>query len=278
MALSQFLDTGRGNVLSDIKEENIFLASVVVVRIVIEGKYCNITIEQLLELLNGRKLKIAIIDQKVNDIFKTNEEEYSRFNSEHFIILSQFNAYWFMQYVDSHIETIEEVISDCAGVVYVESVLNLNEGYQFPTKNPKYSWRNKKCSREDLFCYIFNNPINLFDITLNENNPNVRILNNNSEDIRVKGLKEIIEENIKQRVLNHEYIWKGIVDYGGSYMNILDQKQVPSIQAIGCLELEFADSLNEFIHTKYTDNELKDMKISNICFKKENFITWWYKN
>lgn len=278
LALSQFLDTGRGNVLSDIKEENIFLASVVMIRTVIEEKYCDITIEQLLELLNGRKLKIAIIDQKVNDIFKTNEEEYYRFKSEHFIILSQFNAYWFMQYVDLYIETIEEVISDCAGVVYVESVINLNEGYKYPIKNPKYSWRSKKCSRQDLFCYIFNNQLNFLDITLNENNPNAKILNNNLDDIRVKGLKEIIEENIKQRVLNHEYTWKDIVDYGGSYMNILDQKQVPSIQAIGCLESGFADSLNEFIHTKYTNNELEDMKISNICFKKENFITWWYKN
>ncbi|MDE7201521.1 MAG: hypothetical protein K2O91_06325, partial [Lachnospiraceae bacterium] len=205
-------------------------------------------------------------------------EEYSRFSSEHFIILSQFNAYWFMQYIDLYIETMEEVINDCPGVVYMESIINLEESYQFPTKNSQYSWRCKKCDGDELFCYIFNNPFNFLDITLNENNSNARILSNNLQDIRVKGLKEIIEENIKQRVLNHENTWGSIVDYGGSYINILAPKQVPSIQSIGCLELEFAESLNEFIHNKYSYDELEDMKISNICFKKENFVTWWYKN
>ncbi len=277
--LSPFLDTGRGDVLSYIKEENIFLASVALVCIFIDGKYCYLTIAQLLQLLDGKKLKIAVIDQEVNDCFKANKEEYSCFCDEHFIILSQPNANWFMQYIDSYIENIEEVISDCPGVVYIESAINLNEGYQFPTKT-KYSCRSKKCSRDELFCYIINNQhnLNFLEILFNESNPNVRILNSNLEDIRVKGLKEIIEENIKRRILNHENTWKGIVDYGGSQMHFLDQNRILSIQSIGCLELEFAESLNEFIHTKYTDDELEDMKISNICFKKENFITWWYKS
>ncbi|MCI8311409.1 MAG: HD domain-containing protein [Lachnospiraceae bacterium] len=277
LALLQFLDTGRNNVLSNIIEENIFLASVAMICIVSDDRYRNITIEKFLDSFKGQRLKIAIIDQKVNNCFKKDKEEYSRFSSSHFIILNNFHIYWFMQYVDAYVESIEEVISDYPGVVYVESVINISQDYQIPTKNPKYSWRSKKCSRDDLFCYIFNNQLNYLDITLNENNSNVKILNSNLEDIRVKGLKEIIEENIKQRVLNHKNIWKSIIDYGGSYFNILDQKIVPSIQAIGCLELEFAELLNEFIHNKYSNDELEEMKISNICFKKEDFITWWYK-
>lgn len=182
-----------------------------------------------------------------------------------------------MQYVDSYIERIEDVIDECPGVVYVEVLINIDKNFETPIKNSEYFWKSKKSSRSDLFCYTFNDQGNFLDIIFNESNPNVKILNNNLEDIRVRGLKGIIEENIRQRILNHNSKWESIVDYGGSFVNIIDQRIVPSIQSIGCLELGFAELLNDFIHNKYTDEELEEMNISNICFKKEDFVTWWYR-
>ncbi|MCI8400535.1 MAG: HD domain-containing protein [Lachnospiraceae bacterium] len=277
IALSRFLDTGKGNVLSMVKEENDFLAEAAIIRRAFYDGFRDMTIKKLIEMLKGRESKIAIINHEVNELFKINEEKYMLFCSDHIVILDQFNAYLFMQYVDSYIERIEDVIDECPGVVYVEVLINIDKNFETPIKNSEYFWKSKKSSRSDLFCYTFNDQGNFLDIIFNESNPNVKILNNNLEDIRVRGLKGIIEENIRQRILNHNSKWESIVDYGGSFVNIIDQRIVPSIQSIGCLELGFAELLNDFIHNKYTDEELEEMNISNICFKKEDFVTWWYR-
>lgn len=275
--LSKFLQDGRSNSLSKIREENIFLSDAIMTGMIGHSGCETKTIRQWLMMLKGRKFKVAIIDPRVNDCFRISKEKYKIFSSDHLIISNQFNAYWFIQYVDSYIESIREVIEDCPGVVYVEAIINMEKDYKFPISNSNYTWRIAKCSSNELFCYIPTDQINFLDIILNENNLNVKMLNDNKEDIRVKELKETIEQNIKQRILNHYNANGSIIDYGGSYVNFLDNKQALSIQAIGCLEQNFAELLNEFIHRKYTNNELKEMKISNLYFRKENFITWWYK-
>lgn len=133
-----------------------------------------------------------------------------------------------MQYIDLYLESAEEVISNCPGVIYLEGIINMERGYQIPVKNPENLWKSIKCSNDELFCYVSNDQVHILDITLNENNSNVRILNENLEDLRVKGLKDIIVENIRQRVLHHEEKWGKIIDYGGVYMNLRDREQVPS--------------------------------------------------
>lgn len=276
--LYPFLVDGRTNALSNIKQVNEFLANVMSISVYYNDKYSQVSLRYLLEFLNGKRINIALIDRDVNNYFKNNKEKYSEFKLKYFILLNNNNAYWLIQYVFPYIEQKEEMIHTYPGVVYTEYVMNMEKGYEIPVKSVDYLWRSDKCADSNLFCYILNDRLNLLEITLNKNNQNATLLINNSKDIRVKSLEGVILKNIRQRVLNHQYANQQIVDYGGQNIDIWGNNYVPSFLTVGCLENDFAELLNKFIHEKYTSKELDEMGIQNLCFTKENFISWWYKN
>ena len=93
---------------------------------------------------------------------------------------------------------------------------------------------------------------------------------------KVANLKEVIIENIKQRIINSKKSWDKLIDFGGSFIDEWTSENAITVQSIWCLEDDFAVSLNEFIREKLTMEELVEYGLEGLAFHKEEFISWWY--
>jgi hypothetical protein len=93
---------------------------------------------------------------------------------------------------------------------------------------------------------------------------------------KVANLRETIIENIKQRIINAQKPWDKIIDFGGSFVDEWTSDNAITVQSIWCLEEDFADYLNEFIHSRLNAVELADFGLEGLVFHKEDFINWWY--
>ena len=93
---------------------------------------------------------------------------------------------------------------------------------------------------------------------------------------KVANLREVIIENIKQRIINSKKPWDKIIDFGGSFVDEWTSESAITVQSVWCLEDDFAMALNEFVREKMTMEELVAYGLEGLVFHKEEFINWWY--
>jgi hypothetical protein len=93
---------------------------------------------------------------------------------------------------------------------------------------------------------------------------------------KVHNMMAVILENIKQRIIDSKTHWNKIVDFGGSYVDEWDPKNVATVQSVHCLESDFIESLNEYIECKLSPEERMEMGLVGFQFHRVDFISWWF--
>ena len=93
---------------------------------------------------------------------------------------------------------------------------------------------------------------------------------------KVHAMMAVILENIKQRIINSHHGWSKIVDFGGSFVDDWDTTKIATVQAMWCLENDFAISVNEFIESRLTNKDRADLGLIGFEFRRDDFINWWY--
>ena len=76
--------------------------------------------------------------------------------------------------------------------------------------------------------------------------------------------------------MNSKKHWDKIIDFGGSFVDEWKQETPMTVQAIWCLENDFADSLNAFIKQKFSWQDMVELGLEGLVFHRDDFINWWY--
>lgn len=277
MGLGQYLNDGRSNVLSEFESEMNTVAKALFVSVYLKGQQLELNIETIINGFLGQAIKIAFISQGLFDYYRRQyPAEFKAFLNKYNLIVFEKNREFFMQFLAPYVKGQRYEISSLPGITYIDvsadlhmkkSVSPYRKGYQaYPTKQV-----------DDLiFCFVSNEQSGPFRIILNQNHRNVQLLEKCRDDARVNNFREVVIENIKQRIMNSKKHWDKIIDFGGSFVDEWKQETPMTVQAIWCLENDFADSLNAFIKQKFSWQDMVELGLEGLVFHRDDFINWWY--
>ena len=65
--------------------------------------------------------------------------------------------------------------------------------------------------------------------------------------------------------------WDKIIEFDGTLIDNWKKEKPVTIESAWCLEADFPEKLNNYIHEKFSEVELKRYKISDLNFTKEDF-------
>jgi hypothetical protein len=186
------------------------------------------------------------------------------------------NRDMFTQFLTPYLENQKYVVSEIPGLVYTELTADIHMWKNIAPYRWSVHLHPANLVEEELFCFVTNEQRGPFELILNEANRNARMLVRASCNPKVATLREIIVENIKQRIINAQKPWGKIVDFGGSFVDEWTSDSAITVQSVWCLEENFAEMLNEFVRSRLTYIELADYGLEGLTFHKEDFISWWY--
>ena len=186
------------------------------------------------------------------------------------------NREFFTQFMAPYTKAYRYMVTELPGITYMEMVADLHMRKSISPYRKNYQAYPNPAVDERIFCFVCNEPSGPFHITLNRNHRNVKLLAEASEYPKVNNLREVIIENIKQRIINSQNHWDKIIDFGGSFVDEWKSDSPMSVQAIWCLERDFAESINRFIALKLSEEERREMGLLGLKFVEEDFQAWWY--
>jgi hypothetical protein len=225
----------------------------------------------------GSRIKIAYMSYKLFQYFRDGfSVDFKTFLTQYDLIVFEKNRDMFTQFLTPYLEQQRYVVSEIPGLIYTELAADI---HMWKNIAP-YRWSTQlhpvPIVDDELFCFVTNEQRGPFRLTLNEGNRNALMLERASINPKVAAMREIIVENIKQRIINAQKSWGKIVDFGGSFVDEWTADSAISVQSVWCLEENFAELLNEFVRSRLSYVELTDYGLEELVFRKEDFISWWY--
>lgn len=276
LTLAQFLSDGRSSLLGEYEAENELISRALQIKIYLRKKEVEVPIRTVINGFMGRKIKIAYIDYRLFKNFNQNYPyDYSQFVEKYDMIVFEQNIRAFWQFLAPYIQSMEYIMGDTPGMIYTEVVADMTNRKAPAAYRDSYVLRPEYYDIDPVFCLVSNELTDPMQIVLNEHNRNVMLLERAKEHQKVRHLKAVIIENIKQRILGNASHWNCIVDYGGELVHEYKGEKPMSMQAVWCLEREFPDEINEYIAKTLTVKELDEYGLTSLFFTKDDFIKWW---
>lgn len=277
IGLSQYLNDGRKNVLSEYENEMQLVQQALFVSVYLKGQEVELTMETIFKGFLGRNIRIAFISHELFDYFRRQyPSEYNNFVEEHHLIVFEKNREFFTQFLAPYNKGQHYVISKLPGIVYIEMSADLQMRKNISPYRRNYQAYPVGAVSEEIFCFVANEQSGPFRIILNENHRNVQLFVQCQDNPKVSNLREVIIENIKQRIINSQNHWNKIIDFGGSFVDEWTSETPMTVQAVWCLENDFADSINRFIDLKLSRVEREKLGLGGLVFERGDFISWWY--
>lgn len=277
LGLSQYLVDGRNNILTEYENEMKLLEQAAFVHIYLKEQELELTIGTLVQGFLGQQIQIAYISRRLFDYFKEHYPvEFKSFLSKYQLIVFEKNREMFSQMLAPYIKSMRYKLTELPGIVYTEVVADIHMRKSLSPFCRNYKLYPAPKVDDLVFCFVSNEQNGPFQIVLNENHRNTQLLASAISYPKVANLREVIIENIKQRIINSHNHWDRIIDFGGSFVDEWNPDKIMTAQAVWCLEDDFAQSLNAFIASKLTDVERNIYGLDGLIFHKDDFIDWWY--
>jgi hypothetical protein len=277
LSLGQYLEDGGKCVLSEYENEMILVQQAAYVHVFLRNQDVELRIDIIINGFLGNRIKIAYISHKLFQYFRDNfSVDFKTFLSQYDLIVFEKNRDMFTQFLTPYLENQKYVVSEIPGLVYTELTADIHMWKNIAPYRWSVHLHPANLVEEELFCFVTNEQRGPFELILNEANRNARMLVRASCNPKVATLREIIVENIKQRIINAQKPWGKIVDFGGSFVDEWTSDSAITVQSVWCLEENFAEMLNEFVRSRLTYIELADYGLEELTFHKEDFISWWY--
>jgi hypothetical protein len=277
LSLGQYLEDGGKCVLSEYENEMILVQQAAYVHVFLRNQDVELRIDIIINGFLGNRIKIAYISHKLFQYFRDNfSVDFKTFLSQYDLIVFEKNRDMFTQFLTPYLENQKYVVSEIPGLVYTELTADIHMWKNIAPYRWSVHLHPANLVEEELFCFVTNEQRGPFELILNEANRNARMLVRASCNPKVATLREIIVENIKQRIINAQKPWGKIVDFGGSFVDEWTSDSAITVQSVWCLEENFAEMLNEFVRSRLTYIELADYGLEGLTFHKEDFISWWY--
>ena len=278
IGLSQYMEDGRTHcILSEYDSEMNLLLQAVNVSVYLKNKEIELVAETIVNGFMGREIKAAYMSHALFVHFRDNYSvDFKEFLARYPLIVFEKNRETFTQLLSPYIRNQSYEVTEIPGIVYTELSLDFGMKKSVAPYRKNYQLYPPQKTDDVIFCFVSNERGGAFDLILNENHRNTQMLLRARNHPKVANLCEVIKENIKQRILNPQRSWGRLIDFGGSFVDEWTSEMPPSVQSVWCLENDFAVSLNEFIQSKLSYEELVEYGLEGLVFHKTDFIYWWY--
>lgn len=276
-----YLKSGRNSFFSSYKSELIFLAEAVRILIYRNGQKVNASLAEILEACAGHRMKVAAISEGLYDAYSKKYPSLAKERSQNYdLLLFEQNMHIFLQLLDECIRKKEYKIGNESGMVYLELEIDMPFEWQTIRNIANYHWSNYTLGQEyqSIICYTCNDHDGLLDLTMNPAHPFIQTMNRSVVTPRMQQTWAVIVENIKQRILSKSNRFGRIIDFNGSFVDFWSDERVITMESAGCLEKNFPEMMNAYIREQVPDSELRKMGLQNICFRKSDFIPWWFED
>lgn len=275
--LGQYLEDGSKCILSEYEPEMQLVQQAAYIHVYLKGQDMELLMDTVLNGFLGREIRIAYISHKLFEYFRDNfSVDFKTFLGRYQLIVFEKNRDMFTQFLTPYLKGQKYVVSEIPGVVYTELVADLHMKKNLSPYRRSIRLHPDNLVDDMLFCFVTNEQTGPLQLILNENNRNARMLERAAGNPKVANLREVIIENIKQRIINSKKPWDKIIDFGGSFVDEWTSESAITVQSVWCLEDDFAMALNEFVREKLTMEELVAYGLEGLVFHKEEFINWWY--
>lgn len=275
--LGQYLEDGSKCILSEYEPEMQLVQQAAYIHVYLKGQDMELLMDTVLNGFLGREIRIAYISHKLFEYFRDNfSVDFKTFLGRYQLIVFEKNRDMFTQFLTPYLKGQKYVVSEIPGVIYTELVADLHMKKNLSPYRRSIRLHPDNLVDDMLFCFVTNEQTGPLQIILNENNRNARMLERAAGNPKVANMREVIIENIKQRIINSKKPWDKIIDFGGSFVDEWTSESAITVQSVWCLEDDFAMALNEFVREKLTMEELVAYGLEGLVFHKEEFINWWY--
>ena len=276
LGLSQYLVDGKDPVLTQYEEEMALLAKAVTVEVFLKGREIELPVATIIEGFQGKAIKIALISKGMFSYFRFNHfMESKKMLEEYQLVVFEKNRDLFCQLMAPYWQSQNYVISECPGVVYEAMDADLTTVKSVVPYRFRYHLHPEHFADNELFCLVTNTQNGRLELVINPMHRLSKMLAPVQYHPKVHRMMAVICENIKQRIINTQHRWNKIVDFGGSFVDDWDDKQVASVRCIWCLENDFDVSVNEYITQCLTEKERVQLGLVGFAFHREDFINWW---
>jgi hypothetical protein len=277
IGLSQYLNDGRKNVLSEYESEMQLVQQALFVSVYLKGRELELSMDTILNGFLGQSIRIAFMAHELFDYYRRQyPTEFKNFLNQYNLIVFEKNREFLVQFLAPYNKGQRYVISKLPGIIYTEMTADMHMRKSVSPYRRNYQAYPGEAIADVIFCFISNEQSGPFRIILNRNHRNVQLLEQCQDVPKVSNLREVIIENIKQRIINSKNRWNRIIDFGGSFVEEWSFETPMTIQSVWCLENDFADSINQFIDTKLSKQERTDLGLDGLLFHRDDFISWWY--
>lgn len=273
----QYMADGREDFVSRFPAEMRFVGQNISVVVVIKGKEVQLPILRVVSGFAGRNIKICAMPKYLYYfVHKKFPSSCNKLFEQYDMIIFENNMHAFIQYLYGHLIMMQYRIDAMPGVSYLHMEYDVPKtGVQ--CNSVENMWDKLVNPSMSACCFVTNDSYDGFELSFNEGHPFIQKMQGKDVPEDAAEVWSIIIENIKRRIINRRTRWSGIFDFGGQIYCPWNQEILPSIQAIGCLEDGFLDSVNDYWNKHVSKVSLYKLGLEDFKFEKEDFINWWYK-
>ncbi|MCP4052603.1 MAG: hypothetical protein GY739_05960 [Mesoflavibacter sp.] len=283
--LTQYLNSGRGPVLSGNPKEFDFL---------IENVYLHLFNPQSLQISKVRiktflnkcknETKIIVISSALLFKFSKNPYFITELKTAEYIIYSDEFINYFYQFAKPFTISNEIVISDIPGVVFNKLIVHKTKSLHVDKYKLKYSWHRTydfchNNNYQDIFCVVNNNQYNSMDIQINEQHRLGKVLKDNDKISYTKRFLGSLKTNITGAIINNQKL-ENYTSFNGELHYMVNNYHPYSINTIGFMKKIFLEGLNksmkdELLIPLKDQNFISDAQLS-LLFTEDDFPNWWF--
>lgn len=276
LTLGQYLTDGRSRLVSEYEAENELISRAIRVLVYLKEREVEVPVKTVINGFMGRKIKIAFIHKELFAYYRQNYPyDYGQFVDKYDMIIFEPNIRAFWQFIAPYITSMEYIMEDMPGIVYTDVAADLTASKAAAAFRDTYLLRPHYYDIEPVFCMVSNELTDPMELVINRHNRNAMLLERAKKYPKVRRFQAVLIENIKQRILGNAAKWDCIIDFGGELLHEYDLEKPMSLQAVWCLERDFADEINAFVSKTFTPAEMAEYGLTSLFFTKEDFIKWW---
>lgn len=277
LALNQYLSSGRTPVITEYENEMSLLGRAVSVEIFLKGREIELPIDTIIHGFEGKTIRIAFFSKGLFQYYRLNHFlDFKEFQKEYKLVVFERNRDVFCQMLAPYMRSQHYVISECPGIIFEGMVADFHTIKSVVPYCNSYSLHPPRVGYDDIFCLLTDNQSGRLELIVNEEHRLAKQIAPVRYHSKVHSIVAVILENIKQRIINTQHSWNKIVDFGGQFVDDWETRKIATVQSIGCLEYDFAVSVNEFIDSRLTTRERMELGLMDLEFRREDFINWWY--
>ncbi len=278
LALNQYISSGTASVITEYENEMKLLEKAVSVDVFLKGCEIELPIDTIVHGFEGKTIRIAFFGKAMFQYYRLNYfPDFKQFQKEYQLVVFEKNRDVFCQMLAPYMRSMFYTVSECPGIVFEGMVADFHQLVSSVPFGQSVCLHPRQVGYDSIFCLLTDNSTGRLELIVNKEHRLAKMYLPVQYHSKVHAMMAVIFENIKQRIINTRHPWDKIVDFGGQFVDDWDGKKSAVVQSVGCLEDNFAMSVNEFIGSRLTTGERMELGMMDFVFRREDFINWWYR-